>query len=149
MLYFGGYHPEAGLIIRQAREQGLKLQLIGGDALTTKDFWGITGDAGEGTLYTNQADSRDLKSAKAIVAKFRARNIEPDGYTLNAYAAFQVLEQAAARAKSTNSTEMQKVMHGGTFDTVVGKITYDAKGDVMNPNFVFFKFSKGEFAQLK
>ncbi|MCX8501292.1 MAG: branched-chain amino acid ABC transporter substrate-binding protein [Alphaproteobacteria bacterium] len=149
VLYYGGYHPEAGLIIRQAREQGLKFQLIGGDALTTKEFWGITGDAGEGTLFTDQADSRELSSAKDIVAKFRAKNIDPDGYTLNAYAAFQVLEQAATRAKSTNSTEMLKVMHGGTFDTVVGKITYDAKGDVLNPNFVFFKFSKGTYAQVK
>ncbi|MDI9409832.1 MAG: branched-chain amino acid ABC transporter substrate-binding protein [Candidatus Pacebacteria bacterium] len=148
-IFYGGYHPEAGLLVRQGREQGLKALLIGGDALTTDEFWGITGDAGEGTIFTNQADSRELSTAKDVVAKFRAQNIDPDGYTLNAYAAFQVLEQAAIKAKSVKTTDMQKVMHGGTFDTVVGKISFDAKGDVVNPNFVFFQFSKGTYAQVK
>ena len=50
VVYFGGYHTEIGLIVRQAREQGLKATLMGGDALVTaKEFWQITGPAGEGS----------------------------------------------------------------------------------------------------
>ena len=51
-IYFGGYQTEAGLIVRQARDQGLQAQLIGADALVTEEFWKITGPAGEGTLMT-------------------------------------------------------------------------------------------------
>ena len=37
VIYIGGYHTEAGLIIRQAKEQGMNATLVGGDALVTND----------------------------------------------------------------------------------------------------------------
>ena len=43
IIYFGGYHTEAGLIIRQMRDQGMDTILMGGDALITQEFWSITG----------------------------------------------------------------------------------------------------------
>ena len=43
IIYFGGYHTEAGLIIRQMRDQGMNTILMGGDALITQEFWSITG----------------------------------------------------------------------------------------------------------
>ena len=52
VLFYGGYHPEAALIVRQAKEQGLNLQLVGGDALNDPEFWAIAGTSGEGTLVT-------------------------------------------------------------------------------------------------
>jgi branched-chain amino acid transport system substrate-binding protein len=42
ILYYGGYHTEAGLIVRQMREQGMSTVLISGDALVTQEYWGIT-----------------------------------------------------------------------------------------------------------
>ena len=42
IIYLGGYHTEAGLIVRQARQQGLNARLISGDALVTEEFWSIT-----------------------------------------------------------------------------------------------------------
>jgi branched-chain amino acid transport system substrate-binding protein len=49
VLYIGGYHAEAGLMARQIKDQGMKVQIISGDALVTQEYWNITGDAGEGT----------------------------------------------------------------------------------------------------
>src|SRR5215468_4163218 len=43
VVYFGGYQTEGGLIVRQMRDQGLKAQFIGADALVTEEFWKITG----------------------------------------------------------------------------------------------------------
>src|SRR5919112_1286366 len=37
-IYFGGYHPEAALIVRQSREQGLNAPLLSGDSLNTLEF---------------------------------------------------------------------------------------------------------------
>src|ERR1700730_4460691 len=52
VIYYGGYQTEAGLIVRQARDQGLQAQLIGADALVTEEFWKITGPAGGGGART-------------------------------------------------------------------------------------------------
>ena len=42
-VYFGGYQAEAGLLVRQAQDQGLKAQFIAGDALVTDEFWKASG----------------------------------------------------------------------------------------------------------
>ena len=146
-IYFGGYHTEAGLLVRQAREQGFKAQLISGDALVTDEYWKITGKAGEGTLMTFAPDPRKAPEAKDVVAKFKAQGYDPEGYTLYTYAAFQVYAQAVAKAKSTKIADVSKQIKGQTFDTVIGKLTYDKKGDVSNSKYVFYVFSDGKYAE--
>ena len=74
VVYVGGYHTEAGLILRQARERGMDVTLIGGDALVTNEFWQITGAAGEGTLMTFSSDPRRRPAAAEVVGRFKARS---------------------------------------------------------------------------
>jgi branched-chain amino acid transport system substrate-binding protein len=83
VVYVGGYSTDAGLILRQARQRGLTLQLVAGDALHNSDFWAITGDAGEGARSTFDEDPRSNPAAAAVVERFRAQGYEPEGYTLH------------------------------------------------------------------
>lgn len=148
VIYLGGYYPEAGLIVRQSREQGLKATLIGGDALATTELWTITGEAGTGTMFTFEPDWRQSPSAKPLVDRFKAKGYDPEGYTLNTYAAFQVFATAVERAKSLKSADIAKAIHGGSFDTALGKLEFDAKGDLKNPRYVFYKFADGKYAEI-
>jgi branched-chain amino acid transport system substrate-binding protein len=148
-VYLGGYHTEGGLIVRQMRDQGMKAVLISGDALVTNEYWQITGDAGEGTLMTFSPDPRNNPAAADAVKKFRAKGIEPEGYVLYSYAALQVFEQAATKAKSTKSKDLIKVMKKSKFKTVIGDLSFDKKGDVSLPGYVFYKWSKGKYAEIK
>ena len=79
VVYVGGYHTESGLILRQAKERGMNVTLIGGDALVTNEFWQITGAAGEGTLMTFSSDPRKRPTAAQVVQAFRARTVDPEG----------------------------------------------------------------------
>jgi branched-chain amino acid transport system substrate-binding protein len=149
VIYFGGYQVEAGLITRQARGAGLEAQIISGDALTTKEFWQIAGSAGEGFMMTNGPDMRLNPAAKDAVAAFKAAGYDPEGYTLNTYAAVQVLAQAMEQAKSIKLADMTKVMHAQKFDTVMGSLGFDQKGDPIGAGYVFFKWHDGDYAQQK
>jgi len=149
-IYIGGYDAEAALMIRQAHEQGYKPQMISGDALVTDNFWKVSGPAGEGVLMTFQPDPRELASAKDVVAKFKAAKYDPEGYTLYTYAAIQVWAQAATQAKDLSVAKVSTVLRSGkAFDSVIGKIAMDKKGDVKNPEYVWFKWSNGKYAQIK
>jgi branched-chain amino acid transport system substrate-binding protein len=64
------------------------------------------------------------------VARFRAQGYDPPGFTLYAYAAVQVWAQAVTAAGSLELDAVSEVMHGRQFDTVLGEIGFDAKGDV-------------------
>ena len=147
-IYFGGYQTEAGLIVRQARDQGLQAQFIGGDALVTEEFWKITGPAGEGTLMTFAPDPRKVPAAKAVVDRFKAQGYDPEGYTLYTYAAIQAFAAAAAKANSVKEADLSQALHAMTVDTVVGPLTWDAKGDVINPKYVFYVWKAGKYAEM-
>ncbi len=79
VLYYGGYHTEAGLITRQMREQGMKTQLISGDALVTSEYWSITGPLGEGTMMTFGLDPSKNPANAGIVARFRESGRQAGG----------------------------------------------------------------------
>jgi branched-chain amino acid transport system substrate-binding protein len=143
-IYFGGLHTEAGLIIRQMRDQGLNAPMMSGDGITDKEFAQIAGPGAEGTLMTFGPDARKNPNAQEAVAKFKAKNIDPEAYTLYSYASVQILAQAATEAKSTDPKKMADVMHSGkAFKTVIGDISYDKKGDITRPDYVVYTWKKG------
>ena len=147
VLYVGGYHTEAGLMVRQMREQGMDTQLISGDALVTDEFWAITGDAGEGTLMTFGPDPRNFEAAADVVERFRAEGIEPEGYTLYTYAAIQVFAQAAEEAGTTDLEALIPAIQGGTYETVIGTLTFDNNGDIEQPAYVWYEWAGGSYAE--
>ncbi|QDM17786.1 branched-chain amino acid ABC transporter substrate-binding protein [Tardiphaga sp. vice278] len=149
LVYIGGYHQEAGLILRQMRDQGLKTAMMAGDAMNDKEFASITGPAAEGTLFTFGPDPRNKPTAKAIVEKFKAKNIDPEGYTMYTYAAFQVWSQAVAKVGSTDPKKVVDAIKAGEWDTVLGKMAFDAKGDIKAIDYVVYKWdAKGSYAEI-
>ncbi len=149
VIYIGGYHTEAGLIIRQAKEQGMKATLVGGDALVTNEFWQIAGDAGNGTMMTFPADPRKRPTAEAVVNEFKARNIDPEGYVLYSYAAIQVWAEAATKAGTTDPRKVAETLKAdGPWQTVLGPISFDKKGDITASDYVFYVWKNGSYAQI-
>jgi branched-chain amino acid transport system substrate-binding protein len=149
LVYVGGYHQEAGLILRQMRDQGMKTVLMAGDALADKEFASITGANAEGVLFTFGPDPRKKPTAAAIVAKFKEKNIDPEGYTLYSYAAFQVWTQAVAKANTTDPKKVAAALKAGSWDTVLGKLAFDKKGDITVIDYVVYKWDRnGAYAEI-
>jgi branched-chain amino acid transport system substrate-binding protein len=149
VIYLGGYQTEAGLIIRQAKEQGMKVTLISGDALVTSEFWQITGATGEGTMMTFASDPRKRPTAAAVVKEFQAKNIDPEGYVLYSYAAVQIWAEAAQKAGTVDPKKVAaELKTGGPWDSVLGPIGFDAKGDVTKPDYVFYVWHDGNYHEM-
>ena len=143
LIYFGGLYTEAGLIVRQARDQGVKAPLMGGDGITSDEYASVGGPGVEGTLMTYGPDPRNRPEAKAVVEEFRKKNFEPEAYTLYSYAAVQIFKQAAESAKSVDPKKVAEKMHSGMhFKTVLGDIAYDKKGDITKLDYVMYIWKK-------
>ena len=145
VVYLGGYHTEAGLIVRQMRAQGMATRMVSGDALVTDEYWAITGPAGEGTLMTFSPDPRKNPAAKPLVERFRAGGYEPEGYTLYTYGAIQAWVQAVEKAGTVETGKVIEVLKSASFETVLGKIGFDEKGDVTAPGYVFYEWRDGKY----
>jgi branched-chain amino acid transport system substrate-binding protein len=146
LIYFGGLHTEAGLIMRQSADQGLKATLFSGDGMVSSELAQIAGDAVIGTLNTFAPDPRRNPAAQEVVETFRAAGFEPEAYTIYSYIAVQIV--AAAIEKTGSADDAQKVAEtiksSGPWPTVLGEISYDAKGDIGRPDYVIYEWKKGE-----
>ena len=147
VLFYGGYQREAALLIRQARDHGYDLQMIGGDALLHEDFWHVAGPAAVGVRFLSMVDPRTNERAAPVVEMFRAEGFEPEGFTLYAYAAVEVWAQAVEQAGTVEPKAVAEALHGHQFDTVLGRIGFDKKGDVYGYEpFVWYVWQNGDYA---
>ena len=120
-VYYGGYHPEAGLIVRQAADQGYKFQLMSDDGLATAEFWPIAGPAGEGTLFTFAADPRRSATSAKALEQFKAQGYSPEGFTLFSYGVVQAIVEGIKRAGSDDPVKVAEALKNGQpVDTVLG-----------------------------
>jgi branched-chain amino acid transport system substrate-binding protein len=130
VFFLGGLQRETGLIFREAHDRGYDLRLVSSSAGQFASFPLIAGPGLDGTVMVGNTDMRASPQAAEVVARFRAQGYEPLGTTLYAYAAVQVWAQAVEAAGSLDLDAVIPVMHDRQFDTVLGRIGFDAKGDV-------------------
>ena len=145
-VYFGGYHPEAGLILKQMAEQGLNAKMYSGDSMNAAELWTIAGKAAENLFFTFAPEPRNFETAKKVVEEFKAGGYDPEGYTLYTYASFQMYQQAATAIGSTDNQKISEWLRAGNpTQTVLGEIKLDAKGDLIDPKYVWYTFKDGQY----
>ncbi len=143
LVYWGGLHPEGGLIRRQMTDQGATAVMMSGDGITDDEFATIAGPGAEGTLMTSGPDPRKNAAAAAVVKELNDKRSDPQQYTLYSYAAVQTLAEAAEMARSTEPKEVARVMHGGrTFFTVLGWLSFNKKGDRTGADYVMYTWRR-------
>jgi branched-chain amino acid transport system substrate-binding protein len=149
VVFVGGYIAEIALMARAAGDRGYPLQLVTGMSLATEEFGLIAGPAAEGTLFLDLADPRGRAEAAPAVERFRASGFEPEGFTLYAYGIVQVWAQAAEKAGSLEPQAMIASLRQHQFDTVVGPIDFDEKGDLAVQTLVWYVWRGGTYMPLE
>ena len=81
-------------------------------------------------VYFNPEDYSLKQSARHVVERLRSKRVEPNEDTLAAYAALQVWSQAVGRVHSLKAESVSQVLKTDRFDTILGKLRFDKKGDI-------------------
>ncbi|MCO5083476.1 MAG: ABC transporter substrate-binding protein [Rhizobiaceae bacterium] len=151
VVYFGGYHPEAGLILRQSAEQSLKFQLIMPDSIASPEFWQIAGPAGEGTMFVFPSDPQAKPEAKEAIEAIKAGGFVPEGFTLFSYATIQAIAQGIERAGTDEDAAAvaAALKDGKPIQTVVGEVVFDEKGDLKNASYDINQWHDGKYAPIQ
>ena len=150
ILVFGGYVQEAARALRQIRQQGLAVRLIGGDAVVDKEFWSIAGRTGEGALmsFLDDLSYHPVPEARDLVRRYRDKGQNPEGYTLYSYAAVQVWAQAVRSVGSTQADAVSAALRAGPFDTVIGTLGFDENGDPTLLRYVIYEWQHGVYVPV-
>jgi branched-chain amino acid transport system substrate-binding protein len=149
VVYLSGSYVEGGLFAQALRAAGSQAQIVSGDSLVTEDYGNQAKDAASGTLSSFTYDARKFPTAQGLVQRFRDADQNPEGFTLYAYAAVQALAAAAEATGTLDSTRLAEWLRGGNrFDTVVGAVSFNAKGDLNAPSVAWFKWVDGRYVEV-
>lgn len=149
LVVFGGAAADAGLLARQLHETGAHAALMGGTAMASDEFATVAGPAADGALLVFPKDVRTRPAAADLLARLRSRGIEPDFPVFYAYAAMQVMAQAATATDSLEPAKLAAAMHDGrTFATVLGDLQFDAKGDPKTPDYAVYVWHRGASGRM-
>jgi len=147
LVFFGGIYTEAGLMVRQAKEIGLKAPFMSGDGTIDPKFIEIAGVAAEGTYLTFSPDPNNIPTAKEFVGKYRAKYGELGPYSIYAYDAANIMLAAIKEAKSTEGKLIMEKLHSMKFSGALGMIKFDEKGDVTAAPYVVWVTKDGKFME--
>jgi len=137
VIFIPGYYTEVGTIARQARDQGIKVPLIGGDGWDSPKLFEGAGTALEGCYFSNHystenKDPRVQQFVTAYKAKFSGR--EPDAMAALGYDVARIFADAVKRAGDTDPARLRDAIAGTKdFAGVTGTITLDEKRNATKP----------------
>lgn len=140
-VYYGGYHPELGLLLRQSKEKGLNVRFMGPEGVGNTEISAIAGPASEGMYVTLPKSFDQDPRNQPLVDAFKAKKQDPSGpFVFPAYAAVQVIAEGIEKAGSTDTEKVAEALRSNTFDTPTGQLSFDEKGDLQDFNFVVYEW---------
>ncbi|WP_039057770.1 high-affinity branched-chain amino acid ABC transporter substrate-binding protein LivK [Enterobacter sp. Bisph1] len=140
-VYYGGYYPEMGQLLRQARAIGLKIQFMGPEGVGNASLSNIAGNAAEGMLVTLPKRYDQDPANQSIVNALKAQKKDPSGpYVWITYAAVQSLATALERTGEREPLALIKDLKANGAKTVIGPLNWDEKGDLKGFEFGVFQW---------
>lgn len=141
LVYYGGYHPELGLIMRQSFSNGFKPQFVGPEAVGNKAIASIAGEATENLMVTLPARYDLLPVNKPIVDLMKAKGQDPTGpFVWTSVAAVQAMAKVIAEVGADDPSKVAEGLRGNTIDTAMGPLTWDEKGDLIGFEFGMYQW---------
>jgi branched-chain amino acid transport system substrate-binding protein len=132
-VFIGAYDLDIAVIAREVAAAKLSIVILASDVLVAPSFWEAAGEAGEAALFTYSPNPLDLPSGKALIERAHRRGMELGGQAVLSYASVQVWAEAVRQANSFDTAKVAAALHSGEFTTIIGKVRFDAKGDVVGP----------------
>jgi branched-chain amino acid transport system substrate-binding protein len=150
VLLYGGFHPEASKIVQQMRRKNMKTIFISDDGVKDITFIKVAGKYAEGVYATGPVDTTKNPMAIAAIEEHRAAYGEdPGAFFLNAYAASIAMLEGIQIAGSTEFDALSKTLRTHYFETPLGKISFDERGDAIGVGFSVFQVKDGQYVEVK
>lgn len=142
-VFVGGDGEDIAVMGRDAAKLGADIVFAGGETLRVADR---TVPPVQGTLMIAPPEWTSVASDDVLKA-FEERKLVTDGYTLPAYAAVEIAAGAASMAASSGKP-LVEMLTGHDFETAIGKIRFDGKGDLAENPFGLFRFDGSNYVPL-
>jgi branched-chain amino acid transport system substrate-binding protein len=150
-IFLAGEVPSAGYFIAQARAAGIRVPILGGDAMSAPSLMTVSNTAAEGTIVGSVFHPDEPRDeVRRFTAQFAKRyNVPPDVASAVAYDAVRLLAHAMQQAGSSVPDQVAAALHQvRDWQGVTGTVTFDNEGDVVGKHLVKLVVRRGRFEYL-
>lgn len=154
LIYFGGIYSEAGIIIKQARDKGIDVPIMGGDGMDASGLVDIAGDAVKNTYITSVAgDSTATDAGRKFVEDYKAKfNKDAEAFSVYGYDTMGVILHAIENSIKENNGKIpskekvaEAVRSVKDYEGALTNVTFDEIGDNTNAKIYLYKFSEASY----
>jgi branched-chain amino acid transport system substrate-binding protein len=150
-IYLPGYYTEIGLILRQAKEMGLKTKFLSCVGFDNPKVLEIAGNAAEGVIFARPYYDPESKNpmVRTFVERFRQKfGIDPGIYAAHSYDALKIVVTAIKKGGYSANGIKSALYSIKNFPGVTGNTSFDENGDVEKPIQIMM-VKKGVFAKYE
>jgi branched-chain amino acid transport system substrate-binding protein len=151
LIMFGGIDPQAGPMVKQMSELGIKAKYIGGDGMQTPNFIKLAGPAAEGVMASMPGLPKEkMPGGAEFLKKFKAKfNQDVELFAPMGYDAVMVFVDSMKRAGSTDPAKFLPEIGKTSYNGVIGPIAFDEKGDLKNAPITIYVVKGGKWEPLE
>lgn len=151
LVMFGGIDPQAGPMVKQMAQLGIKAKYIGGDGMQTPNFIKLADKYSEGVMASMPGLPKEkMPGGKAFLEKYKTKfNAEVELFAPMGYDAVMVFIDAMKRAGSTDPAKFLPEVGKTRLDGVIGPIAFDEKGDLVNGPITIYVVKGGKWEPLE
>jgi branched-chain amino acid transport system substrate-binding protein len=147
--FWGGMYGQGGPLCVKMRQSGVNIPFVSGDGCFDDSFINTVGGNAANVYLSFGKPYHDLPAAQPFLEKYKTKYGHDEGaYSVYGYDAANVLLTAIQQAQSTDADKVSAVMKGRSFDTILGKVEFDEKGDVKGSGFVMWTIKDGKLQAL-
>ncbi len=149
-VFIGAYDLDIAVIAREVVAAKLPIAILASDALIAPSYWEAAGEAGEAVIFTYSPNPLDLPAGRVLIELAHRRGMELGGQSVLSYASVQVWADAVRQANSFDTAKVAAALHSGEFTTIIGKVRFDAKGDVVGPpsEWLWYRWRAGNIERV-
>jgi len=151
LIMFGGIDPQAGPMVKQMSELGIKAKYIGGDGMQTPNFIKLAGPAAEGVMASMPGLPKEkMPGGAQFLQKYKAKfNQDVELFAPMGYDAVMVFIDSMKRAGSSDPAKFLPEVGKTNYQGVIGPIAFDEKGDLRNGPITIYVVKGGKWQPLE
>jgi branched-chain amino acid transport system substrate-binding protein len=148
-LFWGGMYGQGGPLFVQLRQAGVTIPFVSDDGAFDQAMIDTVGKDAANIYVTFGKDYHGMPGSDGFIKKYNDTFHEPEGaYSVYGYDAANVIFTAMTKAGTTDSDKVAAVMKSQPFDTILGKIEFNGKGDVKESGYIIWTIKGGKFVVL-
>jgi branched-chain amino acid transport system substrate-binding protein len=142
--FWGGMYGQGGPLAVKMRQSGVTIPFLSGDGCFDQTFVDTLKTTPDNIYLTFGRDYHEIPAAQPFLEKYKAKYGQEGAYSVYGYDAANVYLSAVEQAKSTDADKVAAVMKSRSFDTILGKVEFDEKGDVKASGYVLWTIKDGK-----